>query len=156
MESLRSTRSPKVYPKAGPLEIADATADLKKSMSTGCGLAAGRDKWRTPERLQPWITLRTDVSAPRKSAWGRKASRASAIRSSTQRASLPHIFAAQSHPYLDPATCLCRSALIASFPDSSAHACTQVDAYPCSSFLSTETIPYEESHDSLTAGAQVT
>jgi hypothetical protein len=34
MDSSISTRSPKLYPKAGPLEMADATADLRKSMTT--------------------------------------------------------------------------------------------------------------------------
>jgi hypothetical protein len=34
MDSSMSTRSPKVYPNAGPLEMADATADLRKSMAS--------------------------------------------------------------------------------------------------------------------------
>lgn len=35
IESSISTRSPKVYPNAGPLDMADATADLRKSMDPG-------------------------------------------------------------------------------------------------------------------------
>jgi hypothetical protein len=34
MDSSMSTRSPKVYPNAGPLEMADAMADLRKSMAS--------------------------------------------------------------------------------------------------------------------------
>lgn len=34
MDSSMSTRSPNVYPNAGPLEMADATADLRKSMAS--------------------------------------------------------------------------------------------------------------------------
>jgi hypothetical protein len=38
MDSSISTRSPKLYPKAGPFEMADATADLRKSMASTTAL----------------------------------------------------------------------------------------------------------------------